>query len=272
MNIPLVSIACITYNQEKYITQTIEGFLCQKTTFPIEIIIHDDASTDDTPKIVEKYVKTNADLIFPIYQQVNQFSLGNKPLTSYVLPDCRGRYIAICEGDDYWTDPYKLQKQIDFMEYHPELSMCFTNSSIVDENNTITKVSRLDDDRKRNLSQLDIISGLVPPTNTIVMRNIGKEALEHLPTVVNGDILLSALMTEHGDAGYIDEVTACYRIHDQGVWSGKSKEYQTTNYVKTYLVLLELFRHKYEPILLRSISNGYAMLLEMYKKKMRESE
>jgi len=265
MNMPLVSVACQTYNHENYIAKAIEGFLLQKTSFPIEIIIHDDASTDDTTKIVKEYAGKSPKLITPLLQKENQYSQGIKPMINHVLPKCRGKYIAFCEGDDYWTDPYKLQTQVDYLEHHPELAMCFTNSSIVDENNTIINVSRLNDDRKKILSQVDVLSGLVPPPNTVMMRNIIKKDLQQFPNIVNGDILLFALITEHGDAGYIDEVTACYRIHDKGFWSSKPKLYQMTNYLKTYLVLLGLFKHKHEDILLRAVSNGYTNLLECYK-------
>ena len=108
--IPLVSIACITYNHENYIRDAIEGFLMQKTTFPVEIIIHDDASADNTAQIVKEYTDKNSDLFIPIFQTENQYSQGNKPLANFVFPRAKGKYIAICEGDDYWTDPYKLQK------------------------------------------------------------------------------------------------------------------------------------------------------------------
>ena len=138
MEKPLVSIACTTYNHEKYIAHAIEGFLMQYTPFPIEIIIHDDASTDGTADIIRKLGMSHR-IIKPIFQETNQFSLKKKPLGTYVIPQCRGKYIALCEGDDYWTDPYKLKKQVDVLESHPEFAMCFTNSSIVDGNNNIIK-------------------------------------------------------------------------------------------------------------------------------------
>ena len=121
---PIVSICCITYNHENYIRDAIEGFLMQKTTFPIEIIIHDDASTDKTAEIVKSYAEKHPDLILPILQAENQYSKGI-PISTYAYPKARGKYIAFCEGDDYWTDPYKLQKQVDFLESNPDCSWCF---------------------------------------------------------------------------------------------------------------------------------------------------
>ncbi|HAX96890.1 MAG TPA: glycosyl transferase family 2, partial [Prolixibacteraceae bacterium] len=122
---PLVSICCITYNQEKFIRDAIEGFLMQKTKFPIEVIIHDDASTDKTTDIIREYQSAHPDLIRAIYQSENQFSKGLDQALKHVYGGARGKYIALCEGDDYWTDPLKLQKQVDFMEAHPECTICF---------------------------------------------------------------------------------------------------------------------------------------------------
>ncbi|MFW6224817.1 MAG: glycosyltransferase family 2 protein, partial [Bacteroidota bacterium] len=123
-NQPLVSICCITYNHEKYIREAIEGFLRQKTSFPIEVLLHDDASNDGTSSIIRAYESKYPDLIFPIYQKENQYSKGVKISPTYNWPRARGKYIALCEGDDYWTDPLKLQKQVDFLEKNEEYSMC----------------------------------------------------------------------------------------------------------------------------------------------------
>lgn len=117
---PLVSICCLAYNHAPYIRQCIEGFLMQKTNFSFEVLIHDDASTDGTAGIIREYEKKYPEIIFPIYQTVNQFSQGVKISAAYNFSRAKGKYIAMCEGDDYWIDPYKLQKQVDYLENHPE--------------------------------------------------------------------------------------------------------------------------------------------------------
>ena len=124
MNNILVSIICNTYNHEKYIKEALEGFIMQKTKYRFEALIHDDASTDGTATIIKEYADRYPDIIKPILQTENQFSKHVKINATYQYPRVSGKYIAMCEGDDYWTDPYKLQKQFDAMEEHPEIDMC----------------------------------------------------------------------------------------------------------------------------------------------------
>ncbi len=126
--IPLVSISCITFNHENYIRDAIESFLMQKTTFLFEILIHDDASTDGTTAIIKEYELKFPDLIKPVYQTENQYSKGVKISQTYNWPRARGKYIALCEGDDYWTDPLKLQKQVDFLEENNEYGVVHGNA------------------------------------------------------------------------------------------------------------------------------------------------
>ncbi|HNB82335.1 MAG TPA: glycosyltransferase [Chitinophagaceae bacterium] len=120
----LVSVSCTTYNHAAYIRQCLDGILMQQCSFPFEIVIHDDASTDGTRNILEEYQQRFPDRFFPMYQSQNQYALGKRGMMArYNFNRCRGKYIALCEGDDYWTDPYKLQKQIDFLEAHPEVNI-----------------------------------------------------------------------------------------------------------------------------------------------------
>jgi len=133
--VPLVSISCITYNHENFIRDAIEGFLMQKTTFPVEILVHDDASTDKTASIVREYEEQYPHLIKPIYQTENQYSKRDGSIDRIQRGRARGKYVALCEGDDYWTDPLKLQKQVDFLENNPDYGLVHTNFVI---NNTKT--------------------------------------------------------------------------------------------------------------------------------------
>lgn len=127
----MVSIICNAYNHERYIAQCLDGFVMQKTNFVFEILVHDDASTDKTADIIRTYEKKYPHLIKPIYQTENQYSKGG--FAQFQFPRAKGKYIAFCEGDDYWTDPLKLQKQYDVMEAHPEIDMCAHAAVAIDD-------------------------------------------------------------------------------------------------------------------------------------------
>ena len=129
MNEPLVSVICNTYNHGPYIRQTLEGIMMQKTDFPYEVLVHDDASTDNTADIIREYEKKYPESIKPICQTENQRSRMVKIDKTFQFPRAKGCYLAYCEGDDYWTDPNKLQRQYDALEAHPELDMCAHSST-----------------------------------------------------------------------------------------------------------------------------------------------
>lgn len=127
----LVSVCCITYNHAPFIRQCLDGLVMQKTNFKYEIIIHDDCSTDGTTDIVKEYASKYPDLIVPIIQRENQYQNGvRRILATFMLPIAKGKYIALCEGDDYWIDPLKLQKQVDYLDLNPEVGLCFTDFNI----------------------------------------------------------------------------------------------------------------------------------------------
>lgn len=129
-----VSVCCIVYNHGKYLRKTLDGFVSQETDFPFEVIIHDDASTDDSADIIKEYALLYPDIIRPILQSVNIYSKGISIIDNYIVPVIRGKYVAVCEGDDYWIDIHKLQKQYDLMEKTPESCFCVHRVKTVDEN------------------------------------------------------------------------------------------------------------------------------------------
>ena len=130
---PLVSIICTAYNQEKYIRNCLDGFLMQKTDFPYEIIVHDDASTDQTAEIIREYERKHPECIRAIYQTTNQYSQGIRIVQTFIYPKTRGKFIAYCEGDDYWTDPLKLEKQVTALYAHPDCRLCLHRVEDVSE-------------------------------------------------------------------------------------------------------------------------------------------
>ena len=123
-----VSVLCATYNHEEYLRQTLDSFLNQKTDFPFEVLVNDDASTDNTGDIIREYAAKYPEVIRPFYQKENLYSRRINLYDVVFFPACRGEYIAVCEGDDYWNDPEKLQLQVDWLDAHPEYSACVHNS------------------------------------------------------------------------------------------------------------------------------------------------
>ena len=127
----MLTVRTIAYNQEHYIRDCLEGIVKQQTSFKFEAIVHDDCSTDHTADIIREYAKKYPDIIKPIYEEENQYSMGvNSQMNTKMNAFTHGKYIALCEGDDYWTDPTKLQRQVDFLEAHPDYSMCFHNAKL----------------------------------------------------------------------------------------------------------------------------------------------
>ena len=185
MTVPLVSVRVATYNQEKYIAQCIEGVLMQKTDFPVEIIIGEDCSTDRTREIVLKYRDQNADRIKAILPDQNQ---GPSLNTMRIQQACQGKYHAMCEGDDYWIDPTKLQKQVDFMEAHPDFSLCFHNAFILNEATAATRLF-FESSPKESL-EFDAVCRLHTPTASVMARSAILSTLPEWRTKIwSGDLL-----------------------------------------------------------------------------------
>lgn len=220
---PKVSIVCITYNHEQFIKQALEGFVMQETNFPFEVIIHDDASTDNTAKIITDFQKKYPKIIKPIFQKENQFSKGKMPIVDFMLDKISGEYVAFCEGDDYWTDSHKLQMQVDFLDKHPECSICFHPVKIVWEN-TIKEAIIFPSEQERfgktKLNFDDLSKRNFIQTNSVMYRwNLKKSEWpqqEFLPC----DYLFHLIHAKKGEIGFINKVMGVYRKHAGGIWNG----------------------------------------------------
>lgn len=166
---PLVSVCCLVYNHEPYLRDCFEGFVKQQTTFPFEILVHDDASTDHSADIIREYTAKYPHLFKPIYQTENQYSKGIRVTNQYQYPRAQGKYIAICEGDDYWTDPNKLQMQVDFLEAHPDYSMCFHGANLKIEGSLYTH-AKCEHVQDKDYTAEDLLKQWIVPTASIVMK------------------------------------------------------------------------------------------------------
>ena len=213
-NLPLVSISCITYNHASYIKECIDGFLMQKTNFNFEVLIHDDHSTDGTEEIIKEYAKQYPDIIKPLFEKENQYSLG-KPIGSAVwnLPRARGEYIAICEGDDYWTDPYKLQKQVDFLESHPDYGMCYTKvKRFVPKNNKFIDEWGGPNETMDKLLIENTIPTLTAEFHKAIYYNYLTEIHPSKRGWLMGDYPIWLYFAQNSKIKFINETTGVYRI------------------------------------------------------------
>lgn len=271
---PIVSISCVTYNHAPFIKTCLDGFLMQQTSFAFEVVIHDDASTDGTREIIEEYTSKYPDVFFPMYQKENQYSQGIRGMMArFNFPRCRGKYIALCEGDDYWIDPLKLQKQVDFLEANSEYVVCYHDCNIVDENDRQVSLSILNQSYKKDYEKFEMAKGAWMPTLTRCFRNVVKIFPEEMFKITCGDLFITSLLSKYGKAKYIDICAASYRKHSNGVWNSKDYYSQEKIMINDYKYFCNYFLKTNNKELFYfysdSLNNSFIKLLELGFKKER---
>ena len=241
---PKVSICCQTYNHGAYIAQTLEGFLMQKTNFHFEILVHEDASTDNTAQILRTYEAKYPDILKVVYQTENQF-LKQNTLVNILFANAQGDYIALCEGDDYWTDEKKLQKQVDFLETNQEYTLTGHSVNTLDhEAKMIPWLSK-----KGDIDFYNFLSGKNIYTLSLMFRNIKgcfEKVIDKYPA---GDFFMKTYMLSQGKGYLFDEIMAVYRIHSSGFWSTRSEFNVHKTTLKAYRLFLESFPDREKEIL-----------------------
>jgi glycosyltransferase involved in cell wall biosynthesis len=219
---PKISVAMITYNHEKFIAQAIESVLMQKTDFTVELIIGEDCSTDGTRRIVQEYAQKFPNVIRAILHERN---VGVQRNLRATFDACQGDYIALLEGDDYWVDPYKLQKQTKFLETNRHYSMCgckaqrilqASDGSYKDAGIYRPKIS------KPYYELKDFIEDMPMHTSTVLLRKNHLELPHWLNEIVGWDGCIFSILADKGPVGYLDEVTSNFRLHSGGIWTGRS--------------------------------------------------
>ncbi len=235
----MISICCISYNQEKYIKTAIESFLNQNVGYSFEILIHDDASTDNTPKIIKEYEARYPNIIKAICNTENQYSKGIAINPVFNYPRARGKYIALCEGDDYFLDPEKLRKQIDYLEKHPECHLCFHNAFNVDVNgkvigdflprNDLYKKFYKNEDSSYSSEEMIALDFI--PTNSMVFR---RDDILKLPQFyfdnisICGDLSIRLYLASLGSSFGFAEKMSAYRKGSENSASQKaSQDYES---------------------------------------------
>jgi glycosyltransferase involved in cell wall biosynthesis len=280
---PLVSICTLAYNHEKYITDALDSFLMQETNFPFEIIIHDDASTDNTANIIKNYEKKFPSIIKAIYQTENKYSKGIRP-SLIVFKKVQGEFTAICEGDDYWCDPFKLKKQLELLKQYPDINFSFHGSvrlNMINQEKNITgnysKVLELNKKSKKEENNYGYIEeslymnryGITVPIEDIILKlNYGiietssyiirSSSLpliitffqEH-PYVPVGDFYIEILASNPNGGLFIDNIMSVYRLNSsENSWSTKMMDKKKdieyyNNFLPTVKLIDELTEYKY---------------------------
>lgn len=223
---PLVSICCNAFNHEEYIADALDGFLRQKTTFPIEILVHDDASSDKTANIIKSYEHKFPGLIKPVCQSKNQYSQG-KNITYLNVSRAKGAYIALCEGDDYWTCDSKLQTQIDLMESNNDITMCFHAATELDCSSNVERVvcQHLNHDAYISAEEIIVGRGGYIPTASIVMRKDCFDSYHsHMLSSTRlpiGDFFIQSFAACSGKVFFYSKAMCLYRRNALGSWTSR---------------------------------------------------
>lgn len=246
----LVDTRTMTFNHENYIRDCIEGLLKQKTTFPVQVMIHDDASTDKTAEIVREYQLKYPKLIKSYCQKENSHTKLDKDKRRQEFMSWRvGKYDALCEGDDYWTDPLKLQKQVDFLEAHEDCAVVFHAAEHFNENTGFKKIHKPKDAEKRNryfMSEAILGGGGFMTTNSVMYRRaLVMERPDWALKSPIGDVVLMLLLAIKGNIGYINDVMSTYRVMTPGSWTSSTQtlEKKRIHHKKMLQVWLAFNKH-----------------------------
>lgn len=273
--LPLVSICCATYNHENYIKQALEGFLMQIVNFSIEIIVHDDASIDNTSNIIREYAKQHPQII-TIIQPENLMSKGLNPTIEYCLLKAQGKYIALCDGDDYWTDPLKLQKQVDFLEQNEDYVMC---THVANEINEVLGTEHvfpiINQNSQKNIEDY-ILSNLTATCSLVFRTQYSRDIPEWFNTVKFGDLGLMLLLFYRSKKKMmiLKDCMSDYRVHSGGIHG--SLKNNNDSLIKAYKMHLEFIKiindklflgNKFQDVVLKKKINTYSMITKLYKEK-----
>lgn len=234
-----VSVLIITYNQEEYITSAIKSALAQATNFDYEIIVGEDASTDRTREIVLNLQEQHPNKIRLLLRDAadseheRAMGIGGKSNFIKGLQSCQGKYIALLDGDDYWTDVNKLQKQVDFLDSNPDFAISYHNAIMVFEAGDKEACNLIPANHKADSGLLDLLLvNFIPTCSAVFRRGLYGDLPDWFYTLKLGDWPLHLMNAQHGKLGYIDEVMAVYRRHEAGYWARKGEEDQALEIIK----------------------------------------
>lgn len=265
----IVSVKCAVYNHEFYLRQCLEGFIMQKTNFRFEVIVHDDASTDGSVAIIREYAEKYPDIIKPIYETENQYSKHDGSVVKIMNAACKGKYIAMCEGDDYWIDPLKLQKQVDFLEQNPDYGLVYTNVDFFYQNKNRYEHEKLTDGTLKRSFDFEshlLNKGYIAPCTWVLRKEFILN--DNTKSYVDGTFPLALDIFAVSKVYFLNDSTAVYRVLSESASHSKSllKQYIfeigvfqiQKDYIAKYKVsdnvVEKIYSNAYKKLLTKSIA------------------
>ncbi len=260
-----VSISMVTYNHEQFIAKAIDSVLMQKTDFDYEIVIGEDCSRDGTRSIVLDYQRRYPDKIRLL---LNEKNIGMHKNGVQTVQACTGEYVAMLEGDDYWTSPCKLQKQVDFLDEHRDCVICFHNALLVHEDGSQQPYVYCPPDQNKfsTIEDLLIKGNFLPTCSKMYRRSLLDKIPEWVFSLKMGDWPIDVLISRHGNIGYINEIMGEYRIHHSGVWFGMRQNWEelTKANMDAYHKLYSVLEAKYKKIIRHVLHEQCVEISEKY--------
>lgn len=261
--LPVVSVLVMTYNHAEFIHQALESVLMQQTSFPYEVLISEDCSTDGTRAIVIEYQRRHPGCIRLLLSERN---IRNNTVVTRGIQAARGQYIALLDGDDYWTSPHKLQKQVGFLERHPACTLCFHNATVVDEDRARPPWNWTPADHPEITTLADLWMGnFIATCSAMFRRGVFGEMPEwYIDLFPITDWPLHLLSAEGGQIGYINEVMGIYRYHSRGFYSPLSERGKQETTLMLYRTLNRNFGYKYDRLAKTGITKYFIEWAEEY--------
>jgi len=269
---PVVSVCCITYNHEAYIAQTIDSFILQQTSFPFEILIHDDASTDGTTEIVKRYAREYPTIIRTVLQSENQYSKIPIIAPRFLFPLARGKYIALCEGDDYWCSPEKLMRQCKSLDKNPEVNLSFHSVFKLKDGENRPRLERGRHRKSTHINSKSIIlggGGFCQTPSILIRSSIVDAIVRCVENAPFGDKFIQIVASLNNGALFLPEAMAVYRIGHQGGWTQRVRNSELVRQYESrikrpYEWLYENAPTDSLPVLKFSESDQYAVIAKLY--------
>jgi glycosyltransferase involved in cell wall biosynthesis len=269
---PVVSVIMVTYNHRNYLRQAAESVLNQRTTFPFELIIGEDGSEDGTAEVCRELEREHPHKVRVFYRsRKDVITIEGMPTGRFNVTECmkaaRGKYIALCEGDDYWQDMEKLEKQVRFLESNPGYVLSCHDACVVSDDGSVRDGSRLKPEEKKDLSSEDLLRGGYVLTLSILYRNIFTTFPPEFFRVNNGDLFLTVLLGEKGHGKFQSEIKpAAYRFHQGGVWSLQAPAHRRRRAANSAFWIARYFRRTGKPELFgHYVQSGISQYMDVIR-------